>query len=87
MLLFLQFEYQLGTGLTPSKHAYMGPIWAAHMGSATGFRMGPILVIPYADCPDGSHMRVWMGGGSGIHYSLRIKPIIHLIKILGYSLK
>ena len=26
------------------------------------------------------------GGGSGIHYSLKIKPIIHLIKILGYSL-
>ena len=29
-----------------------------------------------------------MGGGEyGIHYSLKIKPIIHLIKILGYSLK
>ena len=27
------------------------------------------------------------GGGSGIHYSLKIYPIIHLIKILGYSLK
>ena len=27
------------------------------------------------------------GGGSGIHYSLKIQPIIHLIKILGYSLK
>ena len=27
------------------------------------------------------------GGGSGIHYSLKINPIIHLIKILGYSLK
>ena len=27
------------------------------------------------------------GGGSGIHYSFKIKPIIHLIKILGYSLK
>ena len=27
------------------------------------------------------------GGGSGIHYSLKIEPIIHLIKILGYSLK
>ena len=27
------------------------------------------------------------GGGSGIHYSLKIKPIIHLIKIFGYSLK
>ena len=26
-------------------------------------------------------------GGSGIHYSLKIQPIIHLIKILGYSLK
>ena len=33
-------------------------------------------------------MRVWMGGGgSGIHYSLKNLPIIHLIKILGYSLK
>ena len=27
------------------------------------------------------------GGGSGIHYSLQIQPLIHLIKILGYSLK
>ena len=27
------------------------------------------------------------GWGSGIHYSLKLKPIIHLIKILGYSLK
>ena len=27
------------------------------------------------------------GWGSGIHYSLKTKPIIHLIKILGYSLK
>ena len=26
-------------------------------------------------------------GGSGIPYSLKIHPIIHLIKILGYSLK
>ena len=31
-------------------------------------------------------MRVWMGG-SGIHYSLKNYPIIHLIKILGFSLK
>ena len=31
-------------------------------------------------------MRVRMGW-SGIHYSLKIEPIIHLIKILGYSLK
>ena len=28
-----------------------------------------------------------LDGGSGIHYSLKIKLIIHLIKILGYSLK
>ena len=27
------------------------------------------------------------GGGSGIHYSLKNLPIIHLIKIFGYSLK
>ena len=27
------------------------------------------------------------GGGSGIYYSLKIQPIIRLIKILGYSLK
>ena len=27
------------------------------------------------------------GWGSGIHYSLKTKPIIHLIKILGYSFK
>ena len=26
-------------------------------------------------------------GRSGIHYSLNFLPIIHLIKILGYSLK
>ena len=33
-------------------------------------------------------MRVWMGGGgSGTHYSLKILPFIHLIKIWGYSLK
>ena len=42
--------------LYPSKHAYMGPIWATHMGSATGFGMGPIWVSPYASCPDGSHI-------------------------------
>ena len=40
----------------PSKHAYMGPVWATHMGSATGLGMGPIWVSPYAGCPDGSHM-------------------------------
>ena len=34
----------------------MGPIWATHMGSATGFGMGPIWVSPYASCPDGPHM-------------------------------
>ena len=28
-----------------------------------------------------------LDGGSGIHYSLKVKPISHLIKILGYSLK
>ena len=28
-----------------------------------------------------------LDGGSGIHYSLNILPIIHLIKILGYSPK
>ena len=28
-----------------------------------------------------------LDGGSDIHYSLKIWPIIHLIKILGYSLK
>ena len=27
------------------------------------------------------------GGGSGIHYSLKTLPIIHLIKMLDYSLK
>ena len=31
-------------------------VWATHMGSATGFCMGPIWVSPYADCPDGSCM-------------------------------
>ena len=34
-----------------------------------------------------SSMRVWMGGVSRIHYSLKIYPIIHIIKILGYPLK
>ena len=35
------------------------------------------------------YMRVWIGGGggSGIHFSLKIQPIISLIKILGNSLK
>ena len=28
-----------------------------------------------------------LDGGSGIHYSLKFWPIIHLIKILGYSLQ
>ena len=28
-----------------------------------------------------------LDGGSGIHYTLKIKPIIQLIKILDYSLK
>ena len=28
----------------------------------------------------------WGGGESGIHYSFKIQPIIHLIKILGYLL-
>ena len=28
-----------------------------------------------------------LDGGSGIHYSLKIEPIIHFINILGYSLK
>ena len=32
-------------------------------------------------------MRVWIEGGSGIYYSLKIRPIIHLIKILGHSFK
>ena len=27
------------------------------------------------------------GGGSGIHYSLKFLPFIHLIKILGFSLR
>ena len=26
---------------------------------------------------------MWGGGGSGIHYSLKIKPIIHFIRIFG----
>ena len=40
----------------PSIHAYMVPIWATHMGSATGFGMGPIWDSPYAGSPNGSHM-------------------------------
>ena len=32
-------------------------------------------------------MNECLDGGSGIHYSLKIQPIIHLIKILAYSLK
>ena len=31
-------------------------LYGTHMGSATGFGMGPIWVSPYAGCPDGSHM-------------------------------
>ena len=36
-------DFNLAQARLPSK--YMGPIWATHMGSATGFRMGPILVF------------------------------------------
>ena len=43
----------------------MGPIWATHMGSATGFGMGPIWVSPYVGCPDGSHMGSATGFGMG----------------------
>ena len=32
-------------------------------------------------------MEEGLDGGSGIHYLLKIQPIIHLIKILGYLLK
>ena len=31
-------------------------IYGTHMGSANGFRMGPIWDIPHAGCTDGSHM-------------------------------
>ena len=31
-------DFNLAQARLPSK--YMGPIWATHMGSATGFRMG-----------------------------------------------
>ena len=30
-----------------------------------------------------SHIQEGLDGGSGIHYSLKIQPIVHLIKILG----
>ena len=43
------------------------------------------LLVPVIDW-----MRVWMrggGGGSGFHYSLKIKPVIYLIKFLGYFIK
>ena len=38
---------------------------------------------------DKAHLTMLEGldGGSGIHYSLKIEPIIHLIKILDYLLK
>ena len=50
---FLQYKCLL----LPSKHAYMGPIWATHMGSATGFHMDPTWVYsPYVVCPDGPHI-------------------------------
>ena len=48
-----------------------------------------IRVTDYTDLTVSTHFgwkSVWMGD-SGIYYSLTIKPIIHLIKILGYSLK
>ena len=38
------------------------------------------VIIPFS-------MVEGLDGGSGIHYSLKIWPIIHLIKKLGYSLK
>ena len=40
----------------PSKHAYMGHPYGTDMESATGLRMGPKWVIPFAGCPDGSHI-------------------------------
>ena len=36
--------------------SHMGNPYETHMGSATGFGMGPIWVSPYASCPDGSHI-------------------------------
>ena len=36
--------------------SHMGYPYGTLMKSATGFRMGPIWVIPYAGCPDGPHI-------------------------------
>ena len=49
-----------GKGLTSQQTCLYGshmgyPYWT-HMGSATGFCMGPIWVSPYAGYPVGSHM-------------------------------
>ena len=38
-------------------------------------------------CPLGRIINEGLDGGSGIHYSLKNWPTIHLIKSLGYSLK
>ena len=41
----------------------------------------------YIDFPFSIYIDEGLDGGSAIHYSSKNLPIIHLIKILGYSLK
>ena len=52
----------------PSKHAYMGPIWATHMGPIWGVQPGSTWV-PYGL----AHMRVAQMGPIWVPYNSPIK--------------
>ena len=46
------------------------------MGSVAGFCMGPIWVIPYAGCLDGSHMTIILVSIYLVsNYTIRLKTI------------
>ena len=54
--------------LDPSKHAYIGPIWATHMGPISGVQPGSAWV-PYGL----AHMRVAQMGPIWVPYNSPIK--------------
>ena len=54
----------------PSKHAYMGPIWATHMGPIWGVQPGSAWV-PYGL----AHMRVAQMGPRWVPYGSHMGPI------------
>ena len=57
-----------GRSQIPSKHAYMGPIWASYMGPIWGVRPG-FAWIPYGL----AHMRVAEMGPIWVPYNSPIK--------------